>query len=184
MCRSEPSAEERMPAATGKGALAAWLRWVGACLRPVAAHEGISAGLNGAGFFAVPPWRVRSDHSLWVLAKGRPWCNKYIPVVGTVCSMNTHIFPYVKRFILTTMGEVRHVLEPGKWSTAKRREVTCSVVCLSKTKMSWNRSPRFPNYILKHYDGWITMLDLARWWLGSSYGQLLTIRAKQEGPFP
>lgn len=130
-----------------------------------------------AGFFAVPPWRVSSDHSLWVLAKGRPWCNKYIPVVGTVCSINTHIFPYVKRFILTTVEEVRHILEPGKWSTEKRREVTCSVVCLSKTKMFWNRSPKFPNYILKYYDGWITMLDLAGWWLGSSYGQLLTLRA-------
>lgn len=46
MCRPEPSVEERMPAATGKGALAAWLRWVGSRLRPVAAHEGISAGLT------------------------------------------------------------------------------------------------------------------------------------------
>ena len=43
----------------------------------------------------------------------------YLSIVGTLWSINTGSFPYIKCSVLTSVEEVRHILEPRRWSTEK-----------------------------------------------------------------
>ena len=85
------------------------------CLLP---HESLSAGLTGIRLFPYASWKVSSDRSLWVLAKGRPRSNTIFLLLEH-WSINTQSFPYIKCFVLTSLKEMRHILEPRKWSTEK-----------------------------------------------------------------
>ena len=176
MCRHEPRMKEKceqplemMPWRVGCGGLSCVLLlfappWILVC-RP---HRDQAVPLC----FLASELRPQPLSPCW----GQTPMQYYLSIVGTLWSINTQSFPYIKCFVLTSLEEVRHILEPRKWSTEKRKWLAQWFAC-PRVKRFWNRFPKFPNYILKYYGGWVTRLDLVVWWRGSSYGQLLTICA-------
>lgn len=93
--RSQHGGRSHMERCGGKLAAVSWLMSQACCFswdhvcRP---HTEQASSLCLLGKWA--------QTTAWVLAKERSWCSTYLYIVGTPCSTNSHIFPYVECCVL------------------------------------------------------------------------------------
>lgn len=135
-------------AAIRKDSVAGWLWWASSCLRSFAPHGAMSVGLPPSRLPHCPSLESELRPQPLSPCQGRSWCCKYLCMVRALCSINVHIFPYVECFIFPSLEGGKTHFEAWKMNPQKRR----TVVCQSKNKKSWTRSPNFPTHLLKSCD--------------------------------
>ena len=115
----------------------------------------------------------------------------YLSIVGTLWSINTGSFPYIKCFVLTFLEEVRHILEPGRWSTEKGSDFLSGLLVQEQNGFETD----FQSSLIIYLN---TMVDESPGltWLDDDEGPVMAncspfvhfpynlTLAKQEGPFP